>query len=447
MRVTVLTPLILLACSVPAIGESPSENASSAAPSNGELKMVVALFRHGVRAPLHDIDDPNKYGKNSWPTMSEWGVTRWGDLTPHGAALASALGRDYAQTYRKNWRRGFTAFLWADTSERTMATAQALSAGLEDGGVTTTVASLARGPDPLFHPFEAHCGVPNPSRLDGIAKKITDDSKSWIESKFANQFEQLYFVLACTTSDKCTPLKNVTDSAQRCVKPPTPPPGCSDPITWQGQFPYANTASETFLLEYANQMPVGWGRVLGEPPAGTEKLLSMMKLHDFYFDQTQRETYLAKIAAFNLAREISQTLIGDNAPCRRIPAGYQFAGFVGHDTEIASVASLLGLSWQFTTAPVGTRGLPDNDPLPAGALVFELWKEGTQSFVRIWYAAQGLHEMRQSDGKSCPAFRVPVRCANSKPGSDTCTLPLNTLIDAVGEDFLSRCEHGQQVCP
>lgn len=218
MRVTVLTPLILLACFFPAIGES-SENASSAAPSNGELKMVVALFRHGVRAPLHDIDAPNKYGKNSWPTMSEWGVTKWGDLTPHGAALASALGRDYAQTYRKNWRSGFTAFLWADTSERTMATAQALSAGLEDGGVTTTVASLARGPDPLFHPFEAHCG------------------------------------------------------------------------------------------------------------------------------------------------------------------------------------------------------------------------------------AQGLHEMRQSDGKSCPAFRVPVRCANSKPGSDTCTLPLNTLIDAVGEDFLSRCEHGQQVCP
>src|SRR4051794_34543248 len=119
MRATVLTALIVLACSLQATGESPSESARSAAPPNGELKMVVALFRHGVRAPLKEIDDPTKpHAKDSWPKMSYWGVTNWGDLTPHGAVLAKLLGLDYARTYKKNWPAGFTAFLWADVAER-----------------------------------------------------------------------------------------------------------------------------------------------------------------------------------------------------------------------------------------------------------------------------------------------------------------------------------------
>jgi len=190
---------------------------------------------------------------------------------------------------------------------------------------------------------------------------------------------------------------------------------------------------------------------LEQPPQpDTEKILSMMALHEFYFDQTQRENYLAQIGASNLLQEISQTLNGIDAPCRRIPAGYQFAAFVGHDTNIASVASLLGLTWQFTNAPEGTQELPDNDPLPAGALVFELWKEGSESFVRISYAAQDLREMRRPGEGLYPAFRVPVRCDQFTAEPNTCKIRLKTFTDAVagaiGPKFLSRCDGNNPVC-
>jgi len=295
-------------CSLQAIGQSPSPSAAPAAVA-GELKLVVALFRHGVRAPLKQIDDdPTKkpHAKDPWPT-SQWGVgNNWGYLTPHGVVLAKALGYDYAETYKKTLPSGFKAFFWADVAERTMATAHALRDGFSGAGVPATVAPSpgTKGPDPLFHPFEAHCGAPDQARLNKIAQAITANSQSWIDLRFGRQFAQLYGVLACTDPAKCSPLNSVTNnSAQPCA---ASTPGCSDPIKWQGQFPYANTASETFLLEYANQIQVGWGRVLEQPPQpDTEKILSMMALHEFYFDQTQRETYLAQIGASNLLQEIS----------------------------------------------------------------------------------------------------------------------------------------------
>jgi 4-phytase/acid phosphatase len=431
-----------------------------------KLTLVVALFRHGVRAPLKDIDDPKKpHAGTAWPTKPQWGVEAWGDLTPHGVALVRALGRDYAETYKNKWPGGFRSFLWADLEPRTCATADALMAGFKDGGIAATVDSRDEGPDPLFHAFGAHCGKPDPATLSKIATKISDHSESGIKLRFGRQFAQLCGVLACPPVQtptptpgppNCEPLQSVSDnSAHACVTPtpgpvPTPTP-CSAPIKWDGQFPYANTASETFLLEYANKMEVGWGNVLGPPPDGNAKLLSMMRLHEFYFDQMQREEYLAKIEASNLIREIGQTLNGENAPCRRIPPGYQFAALVGHDTNIASVGALLRLSWQFNTAPPGTSGLPDNDPLPAGALLFELWREGNDSFVRIFYAAQGLREMRTFKAGACPAFRVPVRCDSYSVEPNVCKVPLKIFNEVagrvLGREFLSQCaDDGQQVC-
>jgi hypothetical protein len=454
MKTSVLTPLILLAwfswaigqSAAPSPGEQSSLRAQSPAPSEKELKLVVALFRHGVRAPLKEIDPCGKkpHAQDPWPTQSDWGVNDWGDLTTHGVKLVEALGRYYAQTYQPKFPAGFKSFLWADTAERTRATADALAVGLK----AKVNYRQENGPDPLFHPFEAHCGIPDSKRLLGIANRISVSSQAWITSRFKNQFGELCSVL-CPDPTKCDPLKSVTDnSADACDSPGT---GCSGPIAWHGQFPYANTASETFLLEYANKMDVvGWGHVLEQPPDETRKLLSMMALHEFYFDQTQRDKYVSTIEASNLIREITRTLNVENVPCRRIPIGIQFGGLVGHDTNIASVASLLCLNWNFTDAPVGTRGLPDNDPLPAGALLFELWIEANGPVVRIFYAAQGLREMRNSSGGSCDAFRLPVQCNQYSVEANACTIPLKVFnqiaTDALGSVFLSRCEGSDQVC-
>src|SRR4051794_21275097 len=82
-----------------------------------QLQLVVALFRHGVRPPLHDLNDPKwmkRYAQNNWPSLGDWGVSSWGDLTPQGARVARALGYDYGLRYKKRLPAKAEAFLWAD---------------------------------------------------------------------------------------------------------------------------------------------------------------------------------------------------------------------------------------------------------------------------------------------------------------------------------------------
>src|ERR1700704_697456 len=187
MRATVLTPLLLLGWSLQAIGQSharpsgeqPSLEAQSPAASENELKLVVALFRHGVRAPLPGFEPKtaNNYSRQGWPDLPAWKVPPtkgWGDLTTRGQVLATALGRYYAQWYGKNgWPAGFKVYLWADTDQRTVDTADALDPGLQTGGIlkkNITVRCLTtnlskKNVDPLFHPFQAGCGTPNPNKL------------------------------------------------------------------------------------------------------------------------------------------------------------------------------------------------------------------------------------------------------------------------------------------
>src|SRR5262249_9886503 len=134
----------------------------------------------------------------------------------------------------------------------------------------------------------------------------------------------------------------------------------SAPITWvanscskldeNGRFSDASMGSEAFVLEYANNMPddqIAWGG------PSLQSLQSMMRLHEFYFDKPDRRRELAKIKGSNLIREIIN-LMDRSAKrpfvgCPHADPDSRFVGLVGHDTTMASVASLLGFHWRFNT--------------------------------------------------------------------------------------------------
>lgn len=126
---------------------------------------------------------------------------------------------------------------------------------------------------------------------------------------------------------------------------------------------------------------------------------------------------------------------------------------MGHDTNLASVGSLLGLTWGFNDArlPEETRGLPDNDALPAGALVFELRLRGGTYSVRVEYVTQSLKQMQDKSNRD-KAFRLAVRGQACQGGRIPCEMSVgdfNQLVNqAIGTDraFLSRCHDGRQVC-
>jgi 4-phytase/acid phosphatase len=210
---------------------------------------------------------------------------------------------------------------------------------------------------------------------------------------------------------------------------------------------------------------VGWGRV--NPPADkSAKMRDMLKLHEFYFDKTDRfisektgtDFDLASIEGSNLIREILDQLkrkigLPTNGNCPRATAQSDFVGLIGHDTNLATVGALLGLNWRFDDAalPADTRGLPANDALPAGALVFELRERTDKTyFVRVEYVAQSLSQMRY--GPADKPFRLAVdgaACVQTRP----CEMPLEKFEQLVNHrmrrQFLSTCtgqKPPQQTC-
>jgi 4-phytase/acid phosphatase len=163
--------------------------------------------------------------------------------------------------------------------------------------------------------------------------------------------------------------------------------------------------AENLLLEYAEGMDavnVGWGRV------DVHKLRELLQLHTANVDIAQRPSYIARIQSSNVLIHVLQSM-------EQAAGGHPVAGaltrpgdrlliLAGHDTNIASIAGTLGLSWIID-------GRRDDTP-PGGALAFELWKRrGKEEYsVRTFYTAQTLDQMRNCNVLTVanPPERVPV---------------------------------------
>src|SRR5258708_29092168 len=117
----------------------------------------------------------------------------------------------------------------------------------------------------------------------------------------------------------------------------------SKAVSWKGPFPVGSDTAEIFELEYANNMDMtGWGRVT------PQSLHDMSVIHTVYFDYTDRTPYLAQIAGSNLATYIMNTMgqaVTGVGRGQSAPAGSRFVALVGHDTNVANLAAMLGVSW------------------------------------------------------------------------------------------------------
>ena len=456
-------------------------HAQNAPAGDGKLKMVVALFRHGIRPPLQSFAcSANQYSGKAWPALADWNAIpgntgpQWGNLTEHGKLLAQGLGRHYATHYHDilgDHGRGVS--FWADVDERTQQTALGLKTGFcwpPASGIACRVQLSGLSgegiKDPLFHPFAAGCGKPDSVKLNEIAKKIEENQESWLHD-LERPLNTLQNTLNCNNKEQiqtgcppapstCIPyLQKWPDTAKPGEKPD------SSPIKWSGVFSYASGSTEAFLLEYANSMAqdkVGWGQV--NPPnqqVDPPNLGMMLQLHEFFFDQTERQDYIAKIQGSNLVREILDDL--ERAAGRRVMGcprgepGSKFIGLVGHDTNMASVGALLNLNWQFDDARF--PNIPAKDALPAGALVFELRDRGAPGqpdlFVRIFYVTLTLQQMRDYTQPTATLDPVWLRVANPncKSGPD-CDIRLGTFEtmahNSLDSKFLSSCRSGRQIC-
>jgi 4-phytase/acid phosphatase len=178
----------------------------------------------------------------------------------------------------------------------------------------------------------------------------------------------------------------------------------------------ASTASELFLLEYADGKPpaqVGWGR------ADAPGIRKVLPLHDAAFDLLFRTPYLARRQGSSLLARVAGALTGQ--PLGGLPApepavrDARLVAFLGHDDHLANLGGLLGATWSMP-------GYPVNETPPAGALVFEK-RRARDGSERVFaaYVAQSIEQMRDASPLTLasPPVRAPIRipgCSRDEPG-------------------------------
>ncbi len=349
-----------------------------------ELKYVVIVTRHGVRAPTWTAQRLNEYSAEPWP---DWGV-KPGYLTVHGRALMTIMGGYYRDTLLAQGLLGKSgcadanqAYFWADTDQRTLETGRALAESVLPGCNVPVHSAPEGSADPLFDPVKAGIGKPDPPLAMAAVAGSVGPKLDAVVGAHRVAFDELVRVL------------NGNGKAARSIfDQPLSLNAGKDGASLSGALNLASTFTEDFLLEYANGMSgeqLGWGRL------NASNLQQIMALHTTYADWMRQTPYLARVGGSNLlshiVRSIAQAASGKPLAGALGPPRDALLVISGHDTNISNLAGMLGLRWLLD-------GYQANDSPPGGALVFSLWRsaETGRYSVRVQIVAQSLDQMHNA---------------------------------------------------
>jgi 4-phytase/acid phosphatase len=371
--------------------------------------MVLVMSRHGVRSPTHP-SELNAYAAQPWPSWPG----KPGNLTTRGATLMRQYGAFYRRTYGS--QLGLAAgtcppassvFIWADVDERTKATGEAIARGFAPG-CRISVGYATGDADPLFDPLPG-AGTVNKSESTASVLGKVGGSFGGIVQAYGAEFSTMERVVGCTTPQRCKQIAQIPTY--------TTNDGDGGLASLNGGLDMAGDVAENLLLEYIDGHPVvGWGRV------DHATLIELLQLHQLG-KEFEHNRYAARAHSSNIMAHILQTLqesaTGTAVAGTRIPPSAKFVFLSGHDTQLAELSSMFGLSWL-------VKGDARNDTPPGSALVFEVRQSTSgESFVRTYYTAQTLDAMRALHGEN--PQRVPVYI----PGCPGYDCPMETFTNVV----------------
>ncbi|MCC8619656.1 histidine-type phosphatase [Xanthomonas vesicatoria] len=334
-----------------------------------QLERMVVVFRHGVRAPLQGEAAAAQYADQPWPHWS----TPASLLTPRGRTAVRLSGE-----YLRQWltqqallpRTGCPApgsvSVWANTDQRTIDSGALLAGALAPGCGIVAGHREAGSNDPLFRPIEAGAVAFDAAAAVASIQRQTGGPAAVLHGHAA-ELQAMQQILGCT--------RTPCDFARM---PSTLAPSANGRgLALGGPIDLTSGTGEVLLLQYADGLPlseVGWGR------ATPERLAQVSRLHALLFDIYARPHYMAQRSGAPLAREVLQRFGNARAP--------RVSLFVGSDTHIAALSSLLGVHFHLP-------GYGADDPPLGGALLLGLWRQpdGTH-VVRARYLAQSLDQLR-----------------------------------------------------
>jgi 4-phytase / acid phosphatase len=375
-RYMLLGLLLAVLCGSMAMGQtSPLQDES-------DLRAVIVIMRHGVRAPIESETRSGAYNAQPWPAWP----TEPGVLTPHGAQALRLLADFYRMRYptllQSNSCEHPGLYVEANTTQRTIASAKALLPGLSPQ-CTVQAQYFTDRPNPLFSP-SSHSAVDRQRVTDATLGRMANQP-DWFTEAFARPLEKMHGVLtSCVGSgcDRSTPDFRTIRVQNGIVAPRDS--RVEGPVTLGADF------AENFLLEYTEGMPmsqVGWGRV------SRANLDDLMQMNTQYHDFMLRTPYGAQVAASNLATHIRDTILsaasGNATPYQLGTTADRFILLDGHDSNLSWLGGLLHLDWL----------LPDqafNATPPGSALVFEVHRSRVsgRATVQVLFISQTLDQIR-----------------------------------------------------
>ncbi|MEQ4575728.1 MAG: histidine-type phosphatase [Gammaproteobacteria bacterium] len=340
------------------------------APPDWRLERIVLVARHGVRAPLDGEAAAARYADAPWP---HWD-TPASLLTPHGREAVRLSG-----AYLRQWLRQAGALphegcpaagaveVWANTDARTIDSGQLLVDALAPGCGLVAGHRAPGSDDPLFRPVEAGA-VAFDARAAVASIQRENGGPAALAAAHREELAAMQALLGC--GPRCDFAAMPSSLA---------PSANGRGLSLKGPVDLTSGTGEVFLLQYAEGLPldqVAWGR------ATPARLEAVSRLHALLFDVHARPRYMASRAGAPLAREVLARLGEGDAPTVSL--------FVGSDTHIAALASLLGVHFHLP-------GYGADDPPPGGMLALERWRDGTSGarYVRVEYLAQSLDQLRE----------------------------------------------------
>lgn len=349
-------------------------------PAKGDfhLERMIMVMRHGIRSPLAGQVPAGVGIPGGWP---KWSGTP-GDLTPHGALGMMAFG-----AFDRMWltEAGLmpanacpatdSVSVRANSSSRTIASADAFTRGFLPGCVITVVHKPLGQPDVLFSPLDA-----DPARFNmaTIIPELPDADHIFRAREDA--LKLLGTVLDCDSAS-CGFL-----GAPAHVGPDL----TGHQLVLSGPVAQASSLAEALMLAYLDGKPLVQAS-FGDLDAG--KLGKLSALHAGMLEAVVRPRAMAE----PLSREMRTRLLGD----LRDKRGPVFRLYMGHDDTIGPLLTMLGVH-------IRVPGYAD-DEIPIGsALGFAIYENGAEEHrVRVFLQSQTPQALRTLDSSVMPVVLYP----------------------------------------
>ena len=349
-----------------------------------ELKEVVVMSRHNIRAPLSSSGAA--YQRVTPHTWFEW-TSPGSQLSLRGGVLETEMG----QFFRKwvvgegllpdNYRpTGDEVLFYANSRQRTFATAKYFSAGfLPFANVEITHKYDEDKMDPVFTPqFTKMNDTYRQQVLSEIAA-LNGGPQAWMaaQQKTLDLMEEVLNMAQSPAAQNDTTHFWYDDTKFKIEK--------GDEPKMTGGYTLANSVADALVLQcYETENFAPFGHELT-----VEQWRDICAVKEVY-DGLLFTTHAAAVnLAYPLVSRIREELNNSDR---------KFMFLCGHDSNIASIGAALGLKFPETKdalelhTPIGTK------------LVFEKWSDGSEEYVAINLVYQSVYQLQ---GRTLLSVDVP----------------------------------------